>query len=373
MGRFLHALSLEGNVRHAAQAAGVSAQTVYIRRRRDAVFAALWDAALLNAREQAEQVLADRALNGVTETIWFRGEAVGQRQRFDTRLLLAHLGRLDARAAQASEEVHACAANLDDALDALLQGRDIASASGLSDPLRDDALTAEAERVESEYLAAHPEPAYGSDDSAWDVWEAGLEALREAALTATAKQWDEACSLRDARLDAALGLDEAPMEYKSADGAAGQSPLDNVNCVNPDAKARPSPPSSLREGKAAEAIQSVLRTAPDRFTPLREARNDEPSGDEVSGCADQRPCCASSRNRSAFSLIKPAASFWSYAPASSSNVTWRSEYRLSGDWRPTTEAMPLYSFNRTVPLTRAWLWSIAACSISRSGANQKPL
>ncbi|WP_054107453.1 hypothetical protein [Novosphingobium sp. AAP83] len=169
MGRFLHALSLNGNVRLAAQAAGVSAQTVYIRRRRDAVFAGLWDAALINAREQAEQVLADRAINGVTETIWFRGEAVGQRQRFDTRLLLAHLGRLDTRALQASEAVQFSARRFDDVLDGMMQGLDPASASGLADPDREAALAAEADQVQSDYEDANPEPYYDSEDQAWDV------------------------------------------------------------------------------------------------------------------------------------------------------------------------------------------------------------
>ena len=186
MGRFLHALSLHGNVRVAAQAVGVSAQTVYVKRRRDAVFAGLWDAALVHAREQVEQVLADRAINGVTETIWFRGEAVGERRRFDTRLLLAHLGRLDARAGAASDAVQACTATFEDALDALIQGLDPATASGLSDPLRDAALTAEAVHVEEDYTDANPEPYYGSDETVWDVWEAGLDALREATLTAAA-------------------------------------------------------------------------------------------------------------------------------------------------------------------------------------------
>ena len=300
---FLEHLSREGNVRAAALAAGVSAQTAYVRRRRDPAFAGLWDAALIVAREQAEQVLADRAINGVTETIWFRGEAVGERRRFDTRLLLAHLGRLDARAEAASEDLRACAAGFDDALDALLQGLDPATASGLCDPARDAALVAAVDQVEEDYCAAHPEPYDNGRNDAWAVWDAGLDALREATLTATAQEWDEACAARDARLDAALGLNDAPLECKSASGVARRAPLHSVNRVNLD--------------------------------------------------ADQRPCCASSRNRSAFSLMKPAASFWSYAPASSSNVTWRSEYRLSGDWRPTTHALPLYSFSRTVPFTRA--------------------
>lgn len=40
-------------------------------------------------------MLVTRALDGVEVPVWFRGEKVGTRRLYDTRLLLAHLGRLD--------------------------------------------------------------------------------------------------------------------------------------------------------------------------------------------------------------------------------------------------------------------------------------
>ncbi|MEO0032684.1 MAG: hypothetical protein RIS94_2442, partial [Pseudomonadota bacterium] len=92
---FLGHLAQHGVVRLACQACHVSPQAAYSLRRRDVAFADGWDAALVLARGAAEQVLADRALNGVAETIFYRGEAVGARVRFDARLLLAHLARLD--------------------------------------------------------------------------------------------------------------------------------------------------------------------------------------------------------------------------------------------------------------------------------------
>ncbi|MBB3035260.1 hypothetical protein [Alteriqipengyuania lutimaris] len=92
---FLDALAGCGNVRAACGDAGVSRSTAYRMRRACARFAALWDAALVVARPQVEAVLADRALNGVEETIFYHGEAVATRRRYDARLLLAHLGRLD--------------------------------------------------------------------------------------------------------------------------------------------------------------------------------------------------------------------------------------------------------------------------------------
>lgn len=98
--RFLLALAEHGNARLAAREAGTSPQSAYVARRRDAAFAAGWDAAMLHAADHAGQVLAERALHGVSEPVWYRGEVVGSRTRYDNRLLLAHLARLDAHEAR---------------------------------------------------------------------------------------------------------------------------------------------------------------------------------------------------------------------------------------------------------------------------------
>ena len=74
---------------------GVSRAHLYRMRRASSQFRQMWDAALLLARPQVEEVLADRALNGVQEVVYYHGEAVATRTRFDSRLLLAHLARLD--------------------------------------------------------------------------------------------------------------------------------------------------------------------------------------------------------------------------------------------------------------------------------------
>jgi len=92
---FCESLSHSGNVRLACRAAGVSPQTAYRARRASGDFRACWDAALVLARSHAEAVLADRALNGVEEAVFYHGEEVATRRRYDTRLLLAHLARLD--------------------------------------------------------------------------------------------------------------------------------------------------------------------------------------------------------------------------------------------------------------------------------------
>ena len=68
-------------------------------------------------------MLADRALNGVEETIFYHGEAVATRRRYDSRLLLAHLGRLD-RLAGDSPFTDA-AGEFDRALDALVKAPEL--------------------------------------------------------------------------------------------------------------------------------------------------------------------------------------------------------------------------------------------------------
>ncbi|GMN03661.1 hypothetical protein MTsPCn3_23920 [Erythrobacter sp. MTPC3] len=92
---FLRRLADCGEVRSAARASGVSHQCVYRMRRACADFARGWDAALLIAREHAEEALATRAMHGTEEQVFYHGEVVATRRRFDSRLLLAHLARLD--------------------------------------------------------------------------------------------------------------------------------------------------------------------------------------------------------------------------------------------------------------------------------------
>ena len=94
--RFLDRLAAHGNARAACRAVDLSAEAAYRLRRRDPFFARGWAAALVLARENGVQALAERAIEGVEEQIYYRGELVGTRRRYDARLLLAHLARLDA-------------------------------------------------------------------------------------------------------------------------------------------------------------------------------------------------------------------------------------------------------------------------------------
>lgn len=239
--RFLDLLAANGNVRAACAAVGISPQGAYKARRREARFAAAWDAALVLAREHAEAVLADRALNGVEETVFFRGEEVGRRRRFDNRLLLAHLGRLDRRCEDAAAEI---AVSRFDELLAVIGGLE-----------PDEALCQAADGGE----AALGLPAGREEHITWVVEEAACEdapdnaalrndgeevqrwlAVQELAQVQAELDWDDWAAGARALVDA----QEAELsEAGEAGGAPAEGPRsfpqDSVNCVN-----RPS--SSLR-------------------------------------------------------------------------------------------------------------------------------
>lgn len=165
---FCESLSAHGNVRLACKAAGISPQTAYRMRRSAAAFRNLWDAALVLARAAVEEVLADRAINGVEELVFYHGEEVARRRRFDSRLLLAHLARLDRKAESADCGV--LTEHFDAALEALEAGAPL--------PMPAQAV--------SPQVVADPVPDL-ADDAAEDDWDEADVSLLEAQL-----RWIEA-------------------------------------------------------------------------------------------------------------------------------------------------------------------------------------
>lgn len=119
---FISALASSGAARRAVRAAGISHQTAYRMRRANPAFRLAWDAAMLAARAVAEDVLAVRAIEGVEEKVFYHGEEVATRRRFDSRLLLAHLARLDRLTANAA--AHAFAEDFEAALERFARGED---------------------------------------------------------------------------------------------------------------------------------------------------------------------------------------------------------------------------------------------------------
>ena len=123
---FLEALAVGGSVRSAASRARVSHQSVYRARRAVPAFRRAWDAALVVARGRGEAVLAERAIEGIEEDVWYHGEVVGTRRRYDARLLLAHLGRLDRL--EADQRTAGLAEHFEGLLDRMRAGAEVADA-----------------------------------------------------------------------------------------------------------------------------------------------------------------------------------------------------------------------------------------------------
>lgn len=98
---FLDTLAACGVVNDAARAAGMSRQSAYVLRNSACgrSFDVAWRAALLLARRCMADEVMSRALNGCVEVIIRDGKVWGERHRFDNRLTMAVLARLDQQAA----------------------------------------------------------------------------------------------------------------------------------------------------------------------------------------------------------------------------------------------------------------------------------
>jgi hypothetical protein len=128
---FLDNPSVTGSVRSAAASGGVSHQSAYRARRATGAFRTAWDAALVVARANAEAVLTTRAIDGVEEDVLYHGEVVATRRRYCSRLLLAHLARLDKLAE--TPGAAAFAADFDAALARFERGEEFV-APGVGEP-----------------------------------------------------------------------------------------------------------------------------------------------------------------------------------------------------------------------------------------------
>ena len=100
---FLERLAECGVIVEACEAAGMSARSAYNLRDRDPLFAAGMEAASAMARPYLAHEAWSRAVNGVVERIYRDGVVVAERHRYDNRLTMSVLGRLDARIDRAEE------------------------------------------------------------------------------------------------------------------------------------------------------------------------------------------------------------------------------------------------------------------------------
>lgn len=213
---FLDRLAARGNVRLACARIGLSAEAAYRLRRRDPLFARAWAAALALAQDKNEEVLADRAIDGIEEEVWHRGELVGTRRRYDTRLFLAHLARIDRQVERGSGG--ADAARFDELL-ALIAGADAPARIGrLGDPLpldREASGARAAAFTEAEMRDDLCDRPYGNGDTGtppledWEVEQICEDAARDARAEAEAL-WDAWRERAFATVDRAADQSDAP-------------------------------------------------------------------------------------------------------------------------------------------------------------------
>lgn len=87
---FIEALAETGSVEAAARAVDMAERGAYELRRQPGAegFRAAWEAALQLGVARIEDVVMDRALNGVEEPVYSYGKLVGTRRRYNDRLLM---------------------------------------------------------------------------------------------------------------------------------------------------------------------------------------------------------------------------------------------------------------------------------------------
>ena len=87
---FIEALADTGSVKAAAARVAMTSESAYALRRAAGAetFAAAWEAALTSGAQRLADIAFDRATEGVPVPIFFNGEQVGERRRYNDRLLL---------------------------------------------------------------------------------------------------------------------------------------------------------------------------------------------------------------------------------------------------------------------------------------------
>lgn len=91
--RFLDLLEESGNVRDAADKAGVGRNSVYLWRRDDEEFRAAWDARITNYGDMLEAEAFRRAYHGIDKPVYQGGELVGTIREYSDGLLARMLVR----------------------------------------------------------------------------------------------------------------------------------------------------------------------------------------------------------------------------------------------------------------------------------------
>jgi hypothetical protein len=206
---FLDALARCGVIADAARAAGISRDTVYNLRNRaeGRAFALGLDAAMLMSRGRVGDEVHSRALNGIVEKIYRNGELWGERHRYDNRLTMAVLTRLDRVAdglGEGAATARIVAQEWDQFLDIVEDGGDGAGDFLASRAARVRIHAEEAEPAAGEAGARVAQDVYRSLEKferlfAYSMfgggldWEADMTGLEPAAMESwTDNDWDRA-------------------------------------------------------------------------------------------------------------------------------------------------------------------------------------
>ena len=93
--RFLKALEAIPNVVLAAEQSLVGVDTFYVWRSKDPEFAADWSAALAKGIAHLEQEAHRRAVDGISDPVFYKGELIGERRHYSDALLMSMMARYD--------------------------------------------------------------------------------------------------------------------------------------------------------------------------------------------------------------------------------------------------------------------------------------
>jgi hypothetical protein len=161
---FLQVIADTGRLTLACEYTGLTRQSAYALATRDPLFAAGWDAAAMFARRPVNDTMTEQALEGITETITRPDGVVVTRHRFDIRLSIALLNRLDKRCDRAEErgDKHLAAMrNWDEWLDLIGKGDDQAA----------QAILDGAQECQNCQLPENANPTPIHNPPGWDIWE----------------------------------------------------------------------------------------------------------------------------------------------------------------------------------------------------------
>lgn len=86
-----------GVVSAAARSVGMSAKSAYALRKRageNSAFASIWDEAAAQGRDHAVDLAIERAIEGEAIPVFYGGRQIGERRRYNDRLIIAALRAL---------------------------------------------------------------------------------------------------------------------------------------------------------------------------------------------------------------------------------------------------------------------------------------